>query len=34
MERIMKKIMNSTRLNHYCANVLKMYNYGRVNCPV
>lgn len=31
----MKKVMSkmNTKFNKYCVNVLKMYNYGRVNIP-
>lgn len=31
MRRIIKKIANSKRFNKYCVNMMKMYNYGRVN---
>ena len=34
MKRMMKKIAESKRFNKYCVNMLKMYNYGRVNLPV
>ncbi len=34
MRRIMKKITENRKFNKYCVNVLKMYNYGRVNMPV
>lgn len=34
----MKKMINKAdlhkKLNHYCVNVLKMYNIGRVTLPV
>lgn len=33
MRRIMKKIAENRKFNNYCVNVLKMYNYGRVNIP-
>ncbi len=37
-KKIMKKIVNrilvSKKFNKYCVNVLRMYNYGRVNMPV
>ena len=33
MKRMMKKISESKRFNKYCVNMLKMYNYGRVNLP-
>lgn len=28
---MIKKIANSKRFNKYCVNMMKMYNYGRVN---
>ena len=31
---MIKKITDSKKFNKYCVNVLKMYNYGRVNLPV
>lgn len=31
MRRMIKKIANSKRFNKYCVNMMKMYNYGRVN---
>lgn len=30
----MNKISASKKLNKYCVNMLKMYNYGRVNMPM
>lgn len=34
MRRMINKIADSKKFNKYCVNVLKMYNYGRVNLPV
>lgn len=34
MKRMMAKIASSKKLNHYCNNVLKMYNYGKVSLPM
>lgn len=31
---MINKISDSKKFNKYCVNVLKMYNYGRVNLPV
>ena len=31
---MINKIADSKKFNRYCVNVLKMYNYGRVNLPV
>ena len=31
---MINKIADSKMFNKYCVNVLKMYNYGRVNLPV
>ena len=31
---MINKIADSKEFNKYCVNVLKMYNYGRVNLPV
>ena len=31
---MVKKIVMSDKFNKYYVNVLKMYNYGRVNVPV
>ena len=31
---MINKIADSKKCNKYCVNVLKMYNYGRVNLPV
>lgn len=31
MKKSIKKLLNSKKLNHYCVNVLSMYNFGRVN---
>lgn len=33
MKRMVKKIVESKKFNHYCVNVLKMYNIGRVSLP-
>ena len=30
---MINKIADSKKFNKYCVNVLKMYNYGRVNMP-
>ena len=34
MKGIVNRILDSKKFNRYCVNVLKMYNYGRVNMPV
>lgn len=34
MKRMINKIAASKKFNKYCTNMLKMYNYGRVNLPV
>lgn len=34
MKKTFRKLINSKKLNHYCVDVLKMYNYGRVNIAV
>ncbi len=31
---MVKRVMDSNKLNKYCVNVLRMYNIGRVNLPV
>ena len=31
---MINKITDSKKFSKYCVNVLKMYNYGRVNLPV
>ena len=31
---MINKIADSKKFNKYCVNVLKMYNYGRINLPV
>ena len=31
---MINKITDSKKFNKYCVNVLKRYNYGRVNLPV
>ena len=31
---MINEIADSKKFNKYCVNVLKMYNYGRVNMPV
>lgn len=31
---MINKITDSKKFNKYCVNVLKIYNYGRVNMPV
>lgn len=33
MKRMIKKITTSKVINKYCDNMLRMYNYGRVNIP-
>ena len=33
MKKSIKKLFASKKLNHYCVNVLRMYNIGRVNVP-
>lgn len=33
MKRMIKKIAESKKFNKYCVNMLRMYNYGRVNLP-
>ncbi len=32
MKKIMKKMLNGKAIANYCENVLRMYNFGRVNC--
>lgn len=34
MKKIVNRIFDSKKFNKYCVNMLKMYNYGRVNMPV
>ncbi len=34
MRKMVKRVMDSNKLNKYCVNVLRMYNIGRVNLPV
>jgi len=34
MKKIVNRILDSKKFNKYCVNVLKMYNYGRVNMPM
>lgn len=34
MRKMIKRVMDSNKLNKYCVNVLRMYNIGRVNLPV
>ena len=34
MRKLVNKLTASKKFNKYCVNVLKMYNYGRVNMPV
>ena len=34
MRKMVKKSVTSDKFNKYCVNVLKMYNYGRVNVTV
>lgn len=34
MKKIVNRILDSKKFNKYCVNVLKMYNYGRVNMPL
>lgn len=31
MRKIIRKMFDSKKFNNYCVNVMKMYNYGRVN---
>lgn len=33
MKRMINRIVKNEKVNKYCVNVLKMYNYGRVNLP-
>jgi hypothetical protein len=32
MKRIIEKVFNNKSFTNYCENMLKMYNFGRVNC--
>ena len=34
MKKLLSKAEMNKKLNHYCVNVLKMYNVGRVTLPV
>lgn len=34
MKRMLSKMDVNKKLNHYCVNVLRMYNYGRVSLPM
>lgn len=34
MKRVINKELVTKKLERYCVNVMKMYNYGRVNVPV
>ena len=34
MRKLVNKLTASKKFNKYCINMLKMYNYGRVNMPV
>lgn len=34
MKKMMRKIAHNKKFNDYCANVLKMYNYGRLSMPM
>ncbi len=34
MRKFVNKLTESKKFNKYCVNVLRMYNYGRVNMPV
>ena len=34
MNKKISKVLASKKFNKYCVNVLRMYNYGRVNMPV
>lgn len=31
MRKSIKKLFNSKKFNDYCVNVMRMYNYGRIN---
>lgn len=31
MRKTIKKILDSKKFNEYCVNVMRMYNFGRVN---
>jgi hypothetical protein len=33
MKRMINRMIESKKFNKYCVNMLKMYNYGRVNIP-
>jgi len=33
MRKMVEKIVEGKKFNHYCVNVLKMYNIGRVTLP-
>ncbi len=33
MKRMIDRMIESKKFNKYCVNMLKMYNYGRVNIP-
>lgn len=33
MKKLVNKLTASKKFNKYCVNMLKMYNYGRVNLP-
>lgn len=34
MKKIVNRILDSKKFNKYCVNVMRMYNYGRVNIPM
>jgi hypothetical protein len=33
MRKMIRKMVNSKKIAHYCVDVLKTYNMGRVNLP-
>lgn len=33
MKKSIKKLFTSEKFTKYCVNMMKMYNYGRVNTP-
>ncbi len=34
MKKMISKLEMNKKLNHYCDNVLKLYNYGRISLPM
>ena len=34
MKRMINKIAENKKVSKYCVNMLRIYNYGRVNFPV